>query len=162
MKSTVTRLALVGAALLLSSSATAQLFKVGEIVLAPNESARGVSFEYPFAYVSVYGSGVQYKVDLTTPTAPILLSSYNPAFGDQHGENVAAFDRVVTGHRLGGLNLWNVLGAPFQLDSVSTNDHFDGLAFHPVGGQELLLYSEHNSGGNPGGLPAYDILGNTL
>jgi hypothetical protein len=147
---------------LLGTSASAQLVKVGEITLAASDSARGVSFEYPFAYVSLYGNGMQYKVDVTNPAAPFLLATFNPAFGNQRGENVAAFNRVVSAHELGGLNLWDVTGAPFQLASAGTNDHWDGLEFQPVGPQQLVLYSEHNAGGNPGGLRVYDISANTL
>ena len=151
-----------GVFFLLSAQAPAQISKVGEVVLAQNESARGVSFEWPYAYVSLFNDGVQWVVDLTNPFSPTPVTSFNPAFGDQWNENFVQKGRLVCGHRFGGLNLWDVTGVPFQLDTANTNYHFDGLDILTAASQTLLFYSEDNASNGPGGLRVYDITNNLL
>lgn len=158
------RIASVFAAGLLVGPAASQFTKIGEIVLAPNERAVGVTAERFVAHVSTFTNGITYNVNYTIPTALTLIANYNPLWGDQHNENFFLNGRVFSGHRFGGLNMWDVLApnAPFQLDSIPTNDHFSGLDSITIPGLELFFYSEHNAGGNPGGLHIFNTAGNTF
>jgi len=153
---------LAAALLILSAPAAAQLSKVGEVFLDPADSARGVSVELPYAYVGLFTDGIQKKVDLTVPTLPSLVTTFNPAFGDEWAENFVYNGKLICGHRFGGLNLWDVTGAPAVLDTASTTYHFDGLDVHNPPGEEFLVYSEHNASSAPAGIRVYDILGGSL
>jgi hypothetical protein len=158
----ITFLLLAGTFLLSSTPASGQISKVGEVTLAPNESARGVSYEWPYAYVSLFDDGIQWKVDLSNPALPVAVTSFNPSFGDAWNENFYTQGMLVCGHRYGGLNLWDVTGAPAQLDTTATNYHYAGLDSLAAGSMNLLFYSEHNASGNPAGIHIYDIAGGTL
>jgi len=138
------------------------LHKVGELPIAWQESVRGVSFAYPDAYVSRFRGGVQYRVDLVDPAQPALLTSFNPSGGDVWNENLLYQGRLITGHRAGQLNLWDVSGVPAELDSQFTNYHFAGLAVLEMAGTPFLFYSEHDAYKKPGGLRIYDISADTL
>lgn len=141
----------------------AQLTKVGEIVLASNEKATGVSVEGVTAVASLFTDGEQRIVDLTNPANPTLTTGFNPVFGDQWNENITRSGTFVNGLRFGGLNLWDVsFSIPVLLDWDNTNYHHDGLDILDNAAQRLLFYSEHNAFGNPGGLLVYDITAATL
>lgn len=142
---------------LLAAALPAQLTKMDELVLAPNDSARSVDVEWPYAWVATFGDGIQHQVDLSVPLQLGYLGNFNPAWGDQWGESIVRTGRLVCGHRFGGLNLWDVAGTPFQLDSVSTAYHFDGLAQLDYQGQDLLFYSEANTTNGQAGLIVYDL-----
>jgi len=160
LKNSVAALVLAGGLVLLAPQASAQLTKVSEVILASNEDAVGVSFEWPNAFVSLKTDGTQWVIDLTNAFAPVTVSSFNPAFGDQWAENFVHKGSLVCGHRFGGLNLWDVSGVPTQLDTTSTTYHFDGLdTLEDIPGRTLLFYSEHNASSSPGGIRIYDIAG---
>ncbi len=161
MARTVFTLGLAGAFLFQSPQASAVITKVGEEVLAANESARGVDFEWPYAYVSLFTDGIQRKVDVTLPNWPTTVTSFNPDYGDQWGENIVYNGMLVCGHRYGGLNLWDV-SVPVELDDTLTNYHYDGLDVLEAPGMALLLYSEHNAGNQPAGIRVYEISGGLL
>lgn len=146
------------------AAAPAQLNKVGEIVLAPNQRASGVTAFGQVAYVSLHDDGVTHTIDLTFPNAPTSITSFNPAFGDQFHENVVINGRLFCGHRFGGLNMWDVSNPnlPAQLDTTGTNYHHDGLEVRNLGVGQILFYSEHNAGAQPGGLHVYDVTGGSL
>jgi hypothetical protein len=152
------------AASLLASPAAAQFVKIGEVVLAPNERAVGVTADGVTAHVSTYTDGVTYNVDFSVPTSPTVITSFNPAWGDQFNENYYFNGRVVMGNRFGGLNMWDVStpSAPAQFDTIPTNYHFSGLDAVSLASMELFFYSEHNASGNPGGLRLFNTLGNTF
>lgn len=149
---------------LLAGPAAAQFVKIGEVVLAPNERAVGVTAFGNTAYVSTFTDGVTYNVDLSTPNTPTVITSFNPAWGDQFNENFYFNGRLVTGNRFGGLNMWDVSvpNAPGQFDTIPTNYHFSGLDSVTVPGMELFFYSEHNASGNPGGLRIFNTAGNNF
>ncbi len=155
-------LVLIGTALLAPYSPAQNPTKVGEIILATNESARGVSFEWPHAYVGQFTDGIQYKVDISNVNNPLLVTTFNPSWGDEWNENFLYQGLLFTGHRFGGLNMWDVSGAPAQLDSVSTNYHFAGLDVLPFPGNPYLLYGEHNAGTQPACLIVYEFAGGSL
>lgn len=144
--------------LLLLASATAQT-KVGQTGLEYNDSIRSVNCAGTTAFVSRHEDGVQYKVDLSNPTFPWAFRSWNPTWGDQWAEAVLHQGRLISGHRGGGLNLWQVSGAPRELHTLPTNDHHDGLAVFDDGTNRLLFFSESDIGGffSSGGLRIFDI-----
>jgi hypothetical protein len=133
--------------------------KVAEVILAPNESARGVDFEWPNAYVSLFTNGEQRVIDLNTFTQ---VAAFNPNYGDQWAEAIVVAGDFISGHRFGGLNLWDVTGVPTPLDSIATTYHFDGLGMLPIAGQAVLLYSESDISPLDAGLRVYDITNGTL
>lgn len=153
---------LAAALLILSAPAMAQLSLVGEVVLDPSDSARGISVDLPYAYVGLNTDGIQKKVDLTIPALPTTVATFNPAFGDEWAENFVHNGKLICGHSGGGLNLWDITGAPAVLDTTTTTYHYDGLGVLNPPGQEFLVYSEHNFSGAPAGIRVYDILGGSL
>jgi len=153
---------LAAALLILSAPATAQLSLVGEAILDPADSARGISVELSYAYVGLFTDGIQKKVDLAIPSLPTTVATFNPAFGDEWAENFVHNGKLICGHSFGGLNLWDVTGAPTVLDTATTTYHYDGLDVLNPPGQEFLIYSEHNASSAPAGIRVYDILGGSL
>lgn len=148
----------------LSSPLSAQLSKFGEVVLSTTDSAMGVALEGQTAFASLFTSGVQVVVDLSVLSTPSVLTTFNPAYGDQWNEPIVYGSKLVSGNRFGGLNLWDVSvpASPSGLDDTNTNYHFDGLDILDNGIQPLLFYSEHNASGNPAGLVVFDLSGCTL
>lgn len=147
--------------LVLAAGAAGQV-KVGEIVLATDESARGVSFEWPYAYVATFNDGWQHQVDLTDPANPLLVTKFNPSGGDVWNENLVFQGRLFAGFRFGGLAMWDVGGTPAELDTAHTIYHFAGLDVLPVPGRLFLLYSEHNAFTKRGGLRVFEFSSGTL
>ena len=139
---------------------------LSEIVLDPSTHSTGVTVSGDVAWCSLYADGVQVAVDVSNPGNPVLLrgGSFNPPYGDQWAEHFRSDDWLITGHRGGGVALYDVTtpSSPAILDSVPTNDHYAGLDVLTVGSFVCLFYSERDSSGLPGGVIAYDIAGAKL
>jgi len=95
-------LAAIAAMLFLAPKPENAITKVGEIVLASNERAIAVGFEWLNAYVSLFGDGIQCVVDVSNQSSPQAGPTFNPKFGDQWGENIVYQGSFVSGHRFGG------------------------------------------------------------
>ncbi len=107
-------------------------------------------------------NGEQFVVDVSVPTAPQLVATIDPPFGDQWYEAEYTPDfggRLFSGHRGGGLNMVDTSNpfAPTIAASVSTIYHFRGLRYRNHGGQPMLYYAEKNMG-----LAAYSVGANSL
>ena len=96
-------------------------------------------------------NGEQFVVDVSVPTAPQLVATIDPPFGDQWYEAEFTTDfggRMFTGHRFGGLNMLDVSipTTPTIAASAATIYHYRGMRYRNVGGQGVLYYNEHNWG----------------
>jgi hypothetical protein len=119
----------------------------------------------PGGYVvaAAVAGGVQFYVDVSNPTAPVVATIVDPPFGDQWFEAEYTPDfggRLFTGHRFGGLNMLDVSN-PLAPTVAATDPqaiyHYRGLRYRNFGGQSLLYYGETNWG-----LAVYAVGANSL
>jgi hypothetical protein len=122
------------------------------------------------AIVSFVGGSIQRPINVTNPNAPLLgtLSAavgqdqfsrawYTPAFGG----------RLLTGHRGGGIRLWNAgapLTGPLTVSSTTaTRYSHEGLkTFTDTNNRTWLYYGDHYSGGTDGGLRVFEVGASSL